>query len=398
MKSSWKKLPLGDLSEIKGGKRLPKGKNLLSEKNSHPYIRVKDMHDGFVSKNDLLFVPDDVFPKISRYIINKDDVFISIVGTIGLVGIIDAELDGANLTENAAKISIVSKELLPKFLVYYLSSHEGQYQINSLTVGTTQPKLALNRIEKIKVPVPPLIEQEKIVEILSSFDDKIELNRQINQTLEAMARAIFKSWFVDFDPVYAKMEGRDYPLPPEIMDLFPDELEESELGLIPKGWTVDKLGERFEFAYGKSLPENKRISGTYKVYGSNGEVGWHNEKLVDGPGIVIGRKGNPGIVTFVFDDFYPIDTTFYVKTDLPFLFSYYLLKNLKLKRLSADSAVPGLNRNIAYLEKFLFPPDGIQKIYEGVIEPLYEKIKENNYQSNTLINIKNILIPRLLIK
>jgi type I restriction enzyme S subunit len=217
MKSSWKKLPLGDLSEIKGGKRLPKGKNLLSEKNSHPYIRVKDMHDGFVSKNDLLFVPDDVFPKISRYIINKDDVFISIVGTIGLVGIIDAELDGANLTENAAKISIVSKELLPKFLVYYLSSHEGQYQINSLTVGTTQPKLALNRIEKIKVPVPPLIEQEKIVEILSSFDDKIELNRQINQTLEAMARAIFKSWFVDFDPVYAKMEGRDYPLPLKVL-------------------------------------------------------------------------------------------------------------------------------------------------------------------------------------
>ena len=119
MNSNWKKIPLGDLAEIKGGKRLPKGTNLQTEKNTHPYIRVRDMHDGYISKNDLLYVPNDVFPRISKYIINKNDVFISIVGTIGLIGIIDSELDGANLTENAAKICVTSNDLLPQFLVYY---------------------------------------------------------------------------------------------------------------------------------------------------------------------------------------------------------------------------------------------------------------------------------------
>jgi len=166
--------------------------------------------------------------------------------------------------------------------------------------------------------------------------------------------------------------------------------------LIPKGWRVKKLGDTFEFAYGKSLPETKRVYGAYKVYGSNGEVGWHNEKLAEGPGIVIGRKGNPGIVTFVFDDFYPIDTTFYVKTDLPLIFSYYLLENIKLKRLSADSAVPGLNRNIAYQENVLIPPKNILSKFEKIISPIFEKINYCDNEDITLLKIRDLLLPKLI--
>ena len=130
--------------------------------------------------------------------------------------------------------------------------------------------------------------------------------------------ALFKSWFVDFDPVRAKMEGRwrrgeSLPgLPADLYDLFPDRLAPSELGQIPEGWQVKALGELIELAYGKALRARDRKSGPIPVYGSNGQVGWHDKKLVAGPGIIVGRKGNPGIVTWAHRDFFPIDTTFYV--------------------------------------------------------------------------------------
>src|SRR5882762_2652164 len=127
-----------------------------------------------------------------------------------------------------------------------------------------------------------------------------------------MARALFKSWFVDFDPVRAKAEGRDPGLPQPLADLFPDSFEESEVGEIPKEWEVKKLGDLLELAYGKALKAEDRRDGDVPVYGSNGQVGFHNQRLVAGPGIVVGRKGNPGIATWVPTDFFAIDTTFYV--------------------------------------------------------------------------------------
>ena len=141
---------------------------------------------------------------------------------------------------------------------------------------------------------------------------------------------------------------------PATAALFPDSFQDSELGHIPKVWEVKKLGEVIELAYGKPLKAEDRKTGPICVYGANGPVGWHDEKLVSGPGIVVGRKGNPGVVTWAHGDFYPIDTTFYVEPkgvcrSLYFLF--YALTNHDLANLSADSAVPGLNRNHAYMSK-----------------------------------------------
>ena len=180
----------------------------------------------------------------------------------------------------------------------------------------------------------------------------------MNETLEEMARALFKSWFVDFDPVRAKMEGRDTGLPPDVADLFPDRLVDSALGEIPEGWAVKELGECIELAYGKALKADDRKGGSIPVYGSNGQVGWHDKKLVAGPGIVVGRKGNPGIVTWAHSDFFPIDTTFYVvprNTDENLPFWFFALTAQDLPSVAADSAVPGLNRNLAYMNRQLVP-------------------------------------------
>ena len=119
----------------------------------------------------------------------------------------------------------------------------------------------------------PPYEQRAIAHILGTLDDKIELNRRMNETLEAMARAIFKSWFVDFDPVRAKAEGRDPGLPKHIADLFPDRFEDSELGEIPEGWSVTNWGALVTLEYGKSLTGYDGENGEYPVYGTNGRIG-----------------------------------------------------------------------------------------------------------------------------
>ncbi|MBT9143060.1 MAG: hypothetical protein DDT29_01459 [Dehalococcoidia bacterium] len=263
-------------------------------------------------------------------------------------------------------------------------------------------------LENLPVPWPGDEKRRAIAHILGSLDDKIELNRQMNKTLEAMAQAIFKSWFVDFDPVRAKAEGRDPlsacnaqagGLPKDIADLFPDSFEDSEMGEIPKGWEVSTVGDILELAYGKALKASNRRPGTVPVYGSNGRVGWHDEKLVQGPGIVVGRKGNPGIVAWVPTNFFPIDTTFYVApkdSAFSILFLFYALQGQNLPSLGADSAVPGLNRNMAYMNQWVIPPAELVRAFDNKCFPLYDKLQEYNEESLTLTALRDTLLPKLI--
>ena len=204
--------------------------------------------------------------------------------------------------------------------LYYAIKH---YKLGEIDDGSPIPSTTRSAVYTKSINVPPFLEQKQISHYLGIVDDRIQILRETNATLEAMAQALFKSWFVDFDPVHAKAEGRA----PEGMDaetaaLFPDEFEESELGMIPKGWKVERVNEHIELAYGKALKRDQRIDGPIVVIGSNGQIGLHNKGLVKGPGIVVGRKGNPGTVIWVDDDFFPIDTTFYIvqKSNTPLSF------------------------------------------------------------------------------
>ena len=148
-----------------------------------------------------------------------------------------------------------------------------------------------------------------------------------------------------------------------------------------EGWKKVRLGEVAEFKYGKGLPERNRIVGEFPVYGSGGMVGYHNEYLVEGPGIIVGRKGTIGSVFFEKRSFYPIDTVFYIEeikqgTDKKFL--YYMLLNLKLNKLNSDAAVPGLNRNIAYQQQVVFPPLSTQNKISSILSAYDDLIENNN--------------------
>ena len=289
----------------------------------------------------------------------------------------------------------------PRFCYFLLKSLD----FTRYNAGSGVPTLNRNHIHPLPVDLPPLSEQRRVAHILGTLDDKTELNRRMNATLEGMARALFKSWFVDFEPVRAKMEGRwrrgeSLPgMPAELYDLFPERLVPSELGEVPEGWAVKALGEIIELAYGKSLRADKRLGGHIPVYGSNGQVGWHNEKLVDGPGVIIGRKGNPGIVAWSHMDFYPIDTTFYVKSKdagIGFFFLHYALKGQNLPSVAADSAVPGLNRNLAYMNRQLVPRAEIVSIFDLQVETLFSQTHCLEEESRMLADLRDALLPRLM--
>ena len=223
MRSEWKKVQLGDVASVRGGKRLPKGKRLVTSNSAHPYIRVRDMSGTKVLEinEKFEFVPTDAVEEINRYKVNTNDIIISIVGSVGEVSMVGASLDGANLTENCAKISKLNDEKInAEYLYYYLTSSLGQNNISKGTVGAVQLKLPLKNIRSLEILLPVLPTQKAIASVLSCLDAKIELNNKINENLEAQAQAVFKSWFVDFEPF---QNGG---------------FVESEL-LIPKGWKID---------------------------------------------------------------------------------------------------------------------------------------------------------------
>ena len=322
---------------------------------------------------------------------------------------------------------------VPSFVYWYLqylyaSGQMEEHQVQHTGVARFQyTKFA----ETEQIPLPDPEEQRAIAHILGTLDDKIELNWRMNETLEAIALALFKSWFVDFDPARRNMarNGRGQPssgtsrytLPKvegsehrpstsgggagvegriEKLDaLFPDSFEDSELVEIPKGWKVRKLGDLLELAYGKALKANDRNEGSVPVFGSNGQVGWHDERLVAGPGIIVGRKGNPGVVTWAPTDFFAIDTTFYVVPkptcgSLHFLF--HALREQDLASLGADSAVPGLNRNLAYLSDQVIPYAAILEVFENMSASLSGRVYHANEEARTLAALRDTLLPKLI--
>ncbi len=320
---------------------------------------------------------------------------------IGVPALVREHIEDLVCGYHLAILRPCKSELDGAYLYYALNTEEVQRQFHSYSNGVTRFGLRKADIGLVEIPLPTLSEQRFIAHMLGALDDKIELNRRINGTLEAMARALFKDWFVDFGPVRAKMEGRDTGLPKEIADLFPGRLVDSELGEIPEGWECYELGDLIELAYGKALKSKSRNStGRVPVFGSNGQIGWHDEALVTGSGIVVGRKGNPGTVTLSPTDFFPIDTTFYVVPkcgiDACVYFLFFALQEQDLPSVAADSAVPGLNRNLAYMNKQLKPPTCFMKCFNECVSAMYAYHSNAAGESRLITSLRDTLLPKLV--
>jgi restriction endonuclease S subunit len=188
----WRHLTIGEIAQVKGGKRLPKGSQWSSSPTSHPYIRATDIKNGRISEENLVFVPEEIWPSISRYIVLKNDVVITIAGTIGSVALVPETLDQANLTENAAKICEL-KHVSPQYLSLFLAAPHTTSLIAELSTSTTQAKLALFRIESICVPIPPIDEQDKIVKTLEEQLSRLDASLAVANAIEKKASALRRS-------------------------------------------------------------------------------------------------------------------------------------------------------------------------------------------------------------
>jgi type I restriction enzyme S subunit len=427
MPSKFNQVPLGDVVKVKGGKRLPKGCTLQKEKSDHPYIRVRDMGRKFVPLDILEYIPNEVFPAIKNYIVEENDVIISIVGTIGLISIINKELHLASQTENCAKLSGLD-ETDAHYLYYYLNSSFGKQEIKQATVGAVQAKLPLYAIKNISIIWPDRDDRKSIVKHLKAIDDKLELNRQTNQTLEQIAQALFKSWFVNFDPVIDntlaagtnvsdfpdalkdRAEHRkqaqklaDYkPLPDNIRKLFPSEFEQTEepnfgsRGWTPKGWDIKVLSDLLEVKYGK---DHKKLNeGKYPVYGSGGLMRNVEKFLYEGESVLIPRKGTLTNIMYVNEKFWTVDTMFYTIPRLENVakFTFYHLKTLDFTAMNVGSAVPSMTTKVLNALKIITPSPELFQKFDEIIGVNNQKVVSNLSNTKQLEKLRDTLLPKLI--
>lgn len=280
--------------------------------------------------------------------------------------------------------------------IYYLTRHEDfrAEAIKRMEGTSGRQRVAWQQIASIEVPDISSKNRRDIAAILGALDDKIELNRKTAATLEEMARALYRSWFVDFDPVWAKAEGRT----PAHMDeataaLFPDSFGDDGM---PVGWELKPLGNFLTLNYGKALKKELREAGPYPVYGSGGTDSSHKKALVNEPTIIVGRKGTVGSLFWEPRGCWPIDTVFYVSSKLPMPYLFRALQELPLSEMNTDAAVPGLNRNNAYRLEVIQPKEPLLVAFNELAGKWQEKIDALADQNLTLAALRDTLLPKLM--
>ena len=361
----WPKVPVGNVAQIVGG-GTPSTADPENFDGDIPWLTPKDLsgvHDRRMACGGRN-ISRLGLERSSAKLVPTGSVLLSTRAPIGYVCLAKGEL-----TTNQGFRALIANACEPEYLYYWLRSN-GQ-ELERHASGSTFKELSASALAKIEIDLPPKVEQERIATVLGALDDKIELNRRMSEALESVVGALFKSWFVD---------------------------SESAVAPTPDGWSNRALGDLLELLYGKALRADERQGGNIPVYGSNGQIGWHDRKLVDGPGIVVGRKGNPGVVTWSQRDFFPIDTTFYVipKDGVSLRFLFYALRNQRLESIAADSAVPGLNRNMAYMNRQLVPTRDVMDAFDEYADGVLARRDDLDAESRTLADLRDTLLPMLL--
>src|SRR3972149_5820435 len=252
--------------------------------------------------------------------------------------------------------------------LYYLFANKEFIDLSFLgSSGTKMPRADWDFLKVTEWLVPEEIEEQRaIAGVRSSLDDKIDLLHRQNATLETLAQTLFRQWFIE--------QAQD-------------------------DWEEGVLGDLVEFNYGKGLKKSIRTGTGYPVVGSSGVVDYHSEYLVEGPGIVTGRKGTLGEVIYLSENFYPIDTTYYITSnnDSPNMYyEFFLLKSIGFENMNTDSAVPGLNRNNALSVEIIIPPLNLITQYNNYVHPLFQKRILNSHHIHTLEILRDILLPNLM--
>ena len=294
-------------------------------------------------------------------------------------------------------------------------------RLATMDVGSANPTLNRNHVHPIRICWPPLAEQQAIAHILGTLDDKIDLNRRTNETLEAIARALFKSWFVDFDPVRAKAEGRDTGLPPHIAELFPDSFEDSELGEIPSGWRVGPIlqramllsggtpkTERTEFWDGGILWASAKdvsqcgqtfLVSTERTITEKGLDGSATQLIPAFSTVVVARGATTGRMALLGQEMAMNQTCYALvsRTESPFaLYCQFHYQIADLVHAAHGSVFDTITTSTFKNTPFLLPSPRLFAQFEEIVTPLFRRILTSSEQSRSLAALRDALLPKLL--
>lgn len=364
----WKEVRLGDLCiDNKGSYGIAAPAVPYSE-DLYTYLRITDINDdGTLNKSDLKSVADE---NAEQYILQPNDiVFARTGGSTGRNYFYDGSDDIFVYAGFLIKFSIDPNKVNPKYIKYFCLSQEYKSWVYSFNTGSTRGNINAQTYANMPVILPPRSQQDLLVKTLSSLDDKIELNNKINTNLEQQAQALFKNWFVDFEPFGCKM---------------------------PEGWKVGKLSELINVKYGKD--HKKLDNGTYPVYGSGGIMRYVDQFLYDKESVLIPRKGTLNNVFYINEPFWSVDTMFYteMKKENIAKYVYFFVKNKDLNAMNAGSAVPSMTTEILNAMEVVIPSDECLVKFEMICSPIFKQIKQCIMENENLSQIRDTLLPKLM--
>jgi type I restriction enzyme, S subunit len=380
-----------------------------------PMVNSQDILDGAVSSSVAFRVSPELHKRYRRSTIRGGEILLTLVGAnFGRVAIAPPYFVGFNCSRAVGILPVVG---CSKYIHFCLRSPIARHFMDNWANTTAQPTFNLKDVASLPIPLPPPQEQEAIAHILGTLDDKIELNRRMNETLESIARALFKSWFVDFEPVRAKAERRDTGLPREITDLFPDAFEESELGEIPRGWRCGSLAEYSllnpeswstetapdEIEY-VDLANTKwgKIDAT-KKYTWDAAPSRAQRVLRVGDTIIGTVRPGNGSYALVSDSGLTGSTAFAVLRPRKPQFSGFVYlastdsENIQaLAHLADGGAYPAVRPDVVMSKGIVLPPAVVMSQFFEVTTSLLSRMTANNRESHILAEARNSLLPKLI--
>ena len=427
---AWRDVVLGDVCTKIGSGATPRGgKHVYLEEGPYTLIRSQNVYNDGFHRDGLASIGERHADELKNVEVFQDDVLLNITGdSVARVCQVAPNVLPARVNQHVAIIRPDSVNLDAGYLRYCLVTPEMQTLLLSWAgSGGTRNALTKGMIESLEIPLPALSEQRAIAHILGTLDDKIELNRRMNETLEAMARALFKSWFVDFEPVRAKMEGRWHPgeslpgLPAEHYDLFPDRLVDSELGEIPEGWEVKGLGditEKPQYGYTESAkdapvgPKFLRITDINKKpwiewetvpYCTIGKSDYDKYRLHEGD-ILIARIADPGHGCMIEEELDAVFASYLIRfcPQSPKYARYlqYWLRSdaywgFVTGRGSGTTRV-GLNAKVLGEFPVLVPSDPLLDVFGEQVGSLRARVVANVEEAHALATQRDALLPGLV--
>ncbi len=421
----WQVKRLGSFCTKIGTGATPRGGSevYLNSRVSHALVRSQHVFDRHFDTDGLAFISDSHASELRNAEIQSGDVLLNITGdgiTFGRSCIVPDRVLPACVNQHVSIIRPDRRECDPGYLLSVFTHPATKGYIESFNSGGSRRAITKGHIESFEIPLPPLAEQKAIAAVLGALDDKIELNRRMNATLEAMARALFQSWFVDFDPVRAKLDGRQ----PSGLDtataaLFPNEFEDSELGHIPKGWTAQRLPNAVEVNPRRTLKPG--VVAPYldmknlPTQGHSAEEVINREfssgtKFQNGDTLLARitpclENGKTGYVNFLEDGQVGWGSTEYIilapKPPLPPQFGYLLARSDALRSHAIQNMTGTSGRQRVPSECFdtfilAVPPSNIARRFDELTAPLMAKIKANSRESRTIATMRDALLPKLL--